>query len=403
MATQSSETRASVTLADATLPPDILAEMERLNAEAAPLHIWLRTRANAPQKKPWRLAADEAPVTPPADAAPLQSPPPVYKPAPHLWKWKEMEPYLHRIAEIAPLEFTDRQQFLLVNPALGGKLQVTNTIRVAVSIYKPGDEAVTHMHTPNASRTILSNEGGYSTVEGEKCVARRGDLIFTPNGTWHGHGNDSAEPVIWMDVLDWPLLETLDCIWIDEEDPARAANTAAPAADYSQRLYGSGGMVPSFTTKSRGLGQGNSPLFHYPGTQIRAMLEGLAGEDGDPHEGIRIDFTNPVDGAAIFTTLGYGAQLLRPGETTLPKRETASTLYCVLAGNGKTEVGGQTLEWEENDIFVVPNHLWRRHVNSDKDNPAILYSVSDAPLLQKLGHYRAQGKTQSGDVVELDE
>jgi gentisate 1,2-dioxygenase len=377
--------------------------MERLNAEAAPFHIWLRTRANAPQKSPWRLAADEAPVDVPAGAALLAAPPPVHKPAPHLWKWTDIHPYLLRIADIAPLEFTDRQQFLLVNPALGGRLQVTNTMRVAVSIYKPGDRAVTHMHSPNASRTILSAEGGYSTVEGEICAARRGDLILTPNGAWHGHGNDSAEPVIWMDVLDWPLLETLDCIWIDEEDPARAANAHAPAADYSQRHYGRGGMVASFAAGPRGSGQGNSPLFHYPGTGIRAMLDGLAGENGDPYEGVRIGFTNPIDGASVFTTLGYGAQLLRPGEATLPKRETASTLYCVLAGRGATEVAGQKLAWAENDIFVVPNHLWRRHVNTDPDNAAVLYSVSDAPLLQKLGHYRAQGKAQSGDVVELGE
>ena len=392
----------SITLAEPTLPPDILAEMERLNREAAAHHIWLRTRANAPQKKPWHQAADEAPVAVPDGAAPLQAPPPVYKPAPHLWKWADIQPYLLRIAAIAPLEFTDRQQFLLVNPALGGKLQVTNTMRVAVSIYKPGDAAVTHMHTPNASRTILSAEGGYSTVEGEKCAARRGDLIFTPNGTWHGHGNDSAEPVIWMDVLDWPLLETLDCIWIEEEDSSHAANTPAPAADFSQRHYGHGGMLPSFATGPRGVGLGNSPLFHYPGTDIRAMLGGLAGEDGDPYEGVRIDFTNPVDGASVFTTLGYGAQLLRPGEATLAKRETASTLYCVMEGCGITEVAGQKLAWEENDIFVVPNHLWRHHVNTDPDNPAVLYSVSDAPLLNKIGHYRAQGKAQSGEIMELD-
>jgi gentisate 1,2-dioxygenase len=28
---------------------------------------------------------------------------------PVLWKWAEFEPYLHRIAAIAPLEFTERQ------------------------------------------------------------------------------------------------------------------------------------------------------------------------------------------------------------------------------------------------------------------------------------------------------
>lgn len=398
-------TDSPVTLADTTLPPDILAEMERLNEQAAAHHIWLRTRANAPQKSPWHHGEDEAPAAIRQAIGANGSngaPPPALKPAPHLWKWADIHPYLLRIAEIAPLEFTDRQQFLLLNPALGGKLQVTNTIRVAVSIYKPGDDAVTHKHTPNASRTILSDEGGYTTVEGEYCPAGRGDLILTPNGTWHGHGNDSHEPVIWMDVLDWPLLELLDCIWIEEEGPGQAANAKGPSENYSQRHYGAGGIVPSFAPHGRGTGQGSSPLIHYKGGDIRATLDGLAGEDGDSYEGIRVNFTSPTDGGSVFTTLGYGAQLLRPGEQTRPKRETASTLYCVLSGQGHTEIAGQKFEWEENDIFLVPNHLWRQHFNADPDNPAVLYTVSDAPLLQKIGHYRAQGRTQAGDVVELD-
>ena len=397
------ETGAATTLADPTLPPAVLAEMERLNAEAARFNIWLRTRANAAQKAPWRHHADEAPAAAAPPAGAVRTPPPVYRPAPCLWKWREIEPYLLRIAEIAPLEFTDRQQFLLTNPGLGGALRVTNTIRVAVSIYKPGDRAATHLHTPNASRTILSNEGGYTTVEGEHCEARRGDLILTPNGTWHGHGNDSAEPVIWMDVLDWPLLELLDCIWIDEEDPARAANAAAPAPDWSRRHYGAGGMVPTFASHRRGIGRGSSPMVHYAGADIRRTLEGLAEEDGDPHEGIKLAFTDPTTGRPVFTTLGYSAQLLRPGEATLPKRETCSTLYCCLAGRGHTEIAGTRYAWEENDIFVVPNHLWRRHVNASTTENAILYGVTDAPLLEKIGHYRAQGKTRAGTVTELSD
>lgn len=395
------DTNTGVTLEAATLPPDVLAEMERLNEEAAPLHIWLRTRANAPQKTPWPQGADETAQPIPADAKTVRMPPPVYKPAPHLWKWKEIEPYLYRIAEIAPLEFTDRQQFLLVNPGLGGALQVSNTIRVAVSIYKPGDDAVTHRHTPNASRTILSDAGGYTTVEGEVLSAKRGDLILTPNGTWHGHGNNDDSPVIWMDVLDWPVLERLDCIWIEEEDPAQAANTAPPAEDWSQRHYGSGGMVPKKSSHTRGMGVGNSPLFHYPGADIRARLERLAREEGDPWEGIEIEFTNPVDGTPPFTTLGYGAQLLRPGETTLPCRTNSSTLYCALAGSGVTEIAGQEFAWEENDIFIIPNHLWRQHRNASSTEQAILYTISDAPLLEKIGHYRKQGKTGGGEVIDL--
>jgi len=390
------------TLSNSSLPPDVLEEMERLNQEAAPLHIWLRTRANAPQKNPWHQGVEEQPSVLPKNTARERAPPAIYRAVPHLWKWTDIEPYLHRIAEIAPLEFTDRQQFLLLNPALGGALRVTNTIRVAISIYKPGDKAKNHMHTPNASRTILSNTGGYTSVDGEICDAKRGDLILTPNGTWHGHGNDSDEPVIWMDILDWPLLEQLDCIWIEDEDPAKVANSSSFSSAYSKRHYGEGGIVPTFAPNNRGTGEGSSPLMHYRGADVRATLEGLVIEEGDAYEAIQIKFTNPIDGNPVFSTLGYNAQLLRPNEKTLPCRQTASTLYCCIDGHGYTEVGGQRLEWRKNDIFLVPNHLWRHHVNLEKSTNAILYSVTDAPLLKKIGHFRSQGQTQAGDIVTLN-
>ena len=202
----------SDTLADTTLPEAKLAELERLNEEAVPLHIWLRTRANQPLQRPWHEAAEEPIPQPSPGEAPAR--PGLLRVLPHVWKWAQIEPYLHRIADIAPLDFTERQQFLLTNPGLMGVLRVTNTIRVAISIYKPGEQAAVHLHTPSASRTILSEAGGFTVVEGERCAASRGDLILTPAGTWHGHGNDDKAPVIWMDVLDWPLLEYLDLIWI---------------------------------------------------------------------------------------------------------------------------------------------------------------------------------------------
>src|SRR5215471_21311014 len=90
----------SDTLADTTLPEAALAALERLNEAAAPLHIWLRTRANQPLQRPWHEAAEE-----PVPAAPLlgaaSTGPGPLRVLPHVWKWIEIEPYLHRIAEIA--------------------------------------------------------------------------------------------------------------------------------------------------------------------------------------------------------------------------------------------------------------------------------------------------------------
>ena len=111
-------------------------------------------------------------------------------------------------------------------------------------------------------------------------------------------------------------------------------------------------------------------------------------------------FVNPATGASLFPTLDYGATLLRPGEATRFKRETASTLYIAIEGEGVTEAAGQRFEWRANDIFVVPGFAWRRHSNTDNMD-AILYTVSDAPLLDKIGQYRAQGRLPDDTVAEL--
>ena len=98
--------------------------------------------------------------------------------------------------------------------------------------------------------------------------------------------------------------------------------------------------------------------------------------------------------------MDYTAQLLRPGEATRFKRETASTLYIAIEGEGVTEAAGQRFEWRANDIFVVPGFAWRRHSNA-VNMDTILYTVSDAPLLDKIGQYRAQGRLPDDTVADL--
>jgi len=387
---------------------DARAAMESLNQEAGKFNIWLRTQANSPAQRPWfrDTGVEAAGKLAGGRVGSAQ-----VKAAAHRWRWKEIGPYLDRIAEIArtsdvsPIEFAERQQFLLTNPGFGGRLQVTSTIRCAVSIYNPGDVAPVHIHTPNASRTILSENGGYTTVEGERCEASRGDLILTPHGTWHDHGNDGAAPVVWIDVLDFPLIEYLDCLWLDDEyEGEHLSNSRAQApthgSGYSHRLYGAGGLMPGFVSHQRGIGRGANPMIHYRGADVLAALRALSKEKGDPYEGITLGFVNPVTGAPVFPTLAYGAQLLRPGEETRPKRETASTFYVCMEGSGYTEIAGQRFDWERNDLFVAPNFLWRRHHNTGKTD-AVLYSVSEAPLMEKIGQYRAQGRLPDGTVSEL--
>jgi len=384
--------------------------MDQLNTETAKLNAWIRTQANSPAQRPW--FADTGGATGTGDLAKGRVAANQMKMQAHRWRWREISPFLFKIAEIArsaevkPLETTDRQGILLTNPGLGGRLQVTNTIRCAIAIYNHGDIAPAHVHSPNASRTILSDKGGYTNVEGERCECKRGDIVFTPNGTWHDHGNEDKDPMIWIDMLDWPLMEYLDCVWVDQnytgENQANEKSQPATYTDgHSTRLYGHGGLKPVFTSNQRGWGQMATPLFHYKGVDVREALDRLRKEKGDPFEAIKMEFVNPITGGPVYPTLDYCAQLIRPGEETGFKRETCSTFIVVMEGQGFSEIGGQRFDWEKNDIMAVPNFMWRRHVNTGKSD-AVLYTVSDAALLRAIGQYRAQGKGAKGEVVQIE-
>jgi gentisate 1,2-dioxygenase len=384
--------------------------MEQLNAEAAKLNFWVRTEMNVPSQRAWftdtggatgggeklvkgRVAANQ------------------HKALPCHWRWQDYGPYLERLAKIAtegdisPIEFADRQSILLTNPGLDGRLQITTTMRTAISVYVPHDKAPAHVHSANASRTILTDKGGYTNVEGERCECHRGDIIWTPNGTWHDHGNDSRTPVMWIDMLDWPLLEYLDTAWVDLDYPAASKSSSTVqktvhADGYSSRLYGCGGLKPDFGSHRRGWGQNPTPMIHFRGTDIREALDSLRGEEGDTYEGIVMQFVNPVTGQSVYPTMDYRAQLLRPGEKTKFKRETSNVFVIVMEGEGYSEVGGQRFAWQKNDVMVMPNYLWRCHVNGGGGD-AVLYTVSDAALMRNIGQYRAQGRDDDGTVTQI--
>lgn len=374
---------------------EVIAELERLNQQAREKDLWIRTKWNLANQKSWHLGESGAPKPGPSNL-PLDH----VSPVPHLWKWDDIQRYLFTLTELCPLELTERQSVLLTNPAFGSRgIKITNTMRIAISIYKHGDVAVPHLHSPNASRTIISDTGGYTIVEGEKMAAKRGDLVFTPNGTWHGHGNLDANPIIWADTLDWPLMDFLGCVSV-RNDYDQAPEHGDPNGDFSRSFFGRGGIRPLFEPHQRGSGRDVTPMFLYRAHDIRGALDDMRGYEGNPYHGVQVEIVNPTNGRTVFPTLSYRAQLLKDGQATQPYRHAASEYFFVLEGQGVTEIDGQRFEWGKNDFFVVPSHAWRHHVVTGSGD-AILYSVTDAPVMAKLGQYREQGKLPSGKLVEL--
>lgn len=320
---------------------------------------------------------------------------------PYCWKWLDIEPRLRVAAQIVPIEECERRALVFCNPGLSGKPHITNTLFAAFSLYNPGERAPVHRHTPSASRFILEGSGGYTTVEGEKCTMHRGDLILTPAGTWHDHGNEGNEALIWMDVLDVPLIESLNATLFEFDYQAQASslNSGHPIGtayqriaereDHSQKLYGAGGVMPLFVQHRRGRNGNHSPMFVYRWEKTQQMLRALRDYDGDPHDGIIVEYIDPSTGGPVMPSMSFRSQLLRPRERTRTHRHMSSTVYCCLEGRGYTEIEGARFEWGRHDVFVLPSWTWHSHVNSS-DEDTFLYSVTDEPTLRKLGLYREE-------------
>jgi gentisate 1,2-dioxygenase len=309
---------------------------------------------------------------------------PQSKAAPCVWHWRDLRPQAMRATELVGTQQAERRVLILTNPGASA-MSATNTITANIQVVMPGEIARAHRHTPAALRMVIESKGGYTAVNGEKLPMLPGDLILTPNWTWHDHANDTDEPMIWLDGLDAPIVRMLEAGF--QEPYEGEAQPVGEGFGKSLNKYGSAGLRPAWEAAPTG---GSSPLWRYPYTEAKAALEKLAAQgESSPFDGVILEYTNPVTGGPAMTTMGCYIQLLRPGERTRSHRHTSNASYHVVEGEGYSIVGGQRLDWEDKDVFVTPIWTWHEHVNTG-NRPAILFSHTDIPVMRALDLYREQ-------------
>jgi len=277
----------------------------------------------------------------------------------------------------------ERRAMQLFNPGLNGQWATTSTLIAAVQVLLPGETARAHRHSPAAIRFILQGDGAYTAVEGEKVVMREGDLVLTPSWQWHDHGNETKDTVVWMDGLDVPLVKSLNAMFFEMNAEWRAP--ATKPVNGSKALYGSGRLNPTWTKENAKF----SPLMLYSWDQTLEALHALRERDGSPHEGISLEYTHALTGGPVMPTIGCRVQLIRKGEKLRPYRVAASSVFCVRQGKGHSVIGGQAFEWEKGDIVAVPSWAQQEHACSGAGD-AILFSITDRPVLEALGLYREE-------------
>jgi gentisate 1,2-dioxygenase len=314
---------------------------------------------------------------------------PVPKTLPTCWRYAEVRPLLLRAGELTPIERAERRVLVLANPGHGlENMQASPAIYLGMQLILPGESAPLHRHTPNAVRIVVEGEGAYTGVDGERCRMERGDLILTPAGCWHEHGHEGREPVIWLDVLDLPLMIALEASYVED-----GAGAAVPQrASRSEQRYAGAGLVPSpMFERSRDA----HPLMRFPWSRTRASLERLH-DDNPDCSAVQLAYVDPEAGRPCFPTLGFCALMLRPGETLrLPVRSPAAAFH-VVEGSGGARIDAWESAWTQGDTFCAPCFAAIELANASPDAPAFLIVADEAPLHRALGLYEVRAVGRGG-------
>jgi gentisate 1,2-dioxygenase len=323
----------------------------------------------------WRLGMEGLPAQPMTAVEPC------------LWKWADVRDSLVRAGEVISLEHSERRVVRLVNPGLDQKQGfATHTIQISFQYVKPGENARAHRHTPAALRFVIQGNGAYTTVNGQQCVMEPGDLILTPKLTWHDHSNDSNEPMLWLDGLDFPLVQALHQVMQE-----RYSERRQPIEKNSEEVISGLGS-------SMRHGLPLTDFFHYKWRDTEPALRALtkSTDARNQFDGYLLEYRNPLSGGPTMTTIQCAVQLLPAKEETESHRHTSTVMYHVFRGRGTTQIGEQQFEWQQGDTFVVPLWYAHRHVNNSSSEEAILFSMSDAPALKALDLYREEFSANGG-------
>jgi gentisate 1,2-dioxygenase len=274
------------------------------------------------------------------------------------WSYAQARGALDAAGRLINTELAERRNLILVNPAEGNTYGTVRTLVAAYQMIMPGEWARVHRHTPNALRLILDAEPGtYTEVDGVNIAMEPGDVLLTPNWSTHGHGNNSKANAYWLDVLDAPLVQLLEPMFFEplDEDASHEAFEPEPVAPTKESSF----------------------VFTLAETERR--LDAAAPTPAGPF-GTTIELGSPA-----LDTASLHMMRLAPSVRTATHQATANNIYAIVRGEGATTVDGERFAWSRGDVIAAP--AWRPHFH-EASQDALVFRVTDAPTLQKLGFYR---------------
>ena len=309
---------------------------------------------------------------------------PTVKSRPFAVSYKMARPLLLESARLVPEHEAERRVLILENPEMPESSAATETLYAGLQIIMPGEVARAHKHTPAALRFILEGSGAYTAVDGEKAFMEPGDLILTPAMTWHDHGHLGTGPMVWLDVLDIPIVRNIGPAYAVPY-PTEKHSESLPAGDNIQR-FGSGLRPADWP-----LAPLKSPMFHFPYAQTRQALGKLFHASRlDPWHGLKMEYCNPTTGGSALPTISMFLQFLPRGFEGKIYRSTEGSVFCVREGKAQLTIGENselTINADVNDVIVVP--CWFPYRISCSED-TVLFSASDRVIQRALGLWQEE-------------
>lgn len=275
---------------------------------------------------------------------------------PHRWRYVDTHAALHAAGKLVGTESAERRNLIMANPIPNNDYATVPTLIGAYQMVKAGEKAISHRHTPNAMRIVLDAAARtYTVVAGAKIPMEPGDVLLTPNWSYHGHSNEGEQDAYWIDFLDAPLTSAIGAMFfqhhpsrleaglrVEEKSPMRFA-----FSDYARDVQRQPEVAPG----------------------VRELLLG----------------------PASLLTFDRVAIHLVEGTQWQKERNTANQIYTVVQGRGSSRIGEQEFGWRRGDMIAAPGWLDQLHAASAD---TILLRVSDEPLLRMLNWFHT-GQTMA--------
>jgi gentisate 1,2-dioxygenase len=261
---------------------------------------------------------------------------------PAVWRYADARAALHAACAFVSPEQAERRNLIMVNPIADNIYPTCRNLVAAYQLVLPGETARSHRHSPNALRLILdAGSDTFTIVNGVQVDVAPGDVVLTPSWHWHGHSNFGSEPAFWIDFLDVPLVQNLECMYF-EDHPQRNEPAVAHEPD--------------------------SPLRH----------KGVDLDRGAREKGT-VDFA-----AGGLKTIGLQAVGIEREQSQSHDKRIDNNLYTVTRGSVRMTVEQLgAVDLVRGDVIAIP--CWHAFTIEGLDDWSQLIRVSDEPVMTALG------------------